>query len=247
MRNFPAYSLSIPDVVRARIFVNTLKAYEAKGSMPNLTVMLLPSDHTSGTKPGANTTKAMVADNDLALGQVVEALTASKFWPKMAIFVVEDDSQNGVDHVDGHRTVALAISPYIRRQAVDSTMYSHQSMLKSIELILGLPSLSLFNLIATDMRASFQDTPDLRPFKAITPSQSILELNPAATALTGPRREGALASARMNFAVPDDVPTAELNRIVWHDVKGWSSPYPRLTQAAFSPFQFDDEDEPEKD
>lgn len=247
VRNFPAYSMSIPDVVRARIFINTLKAYEAKGSMPNLTVMLLPSDHTSGTKPGTNTPKAMVADNDLALGQVVEALTASKFWPKMAIFVVEDDSQNGVDHVDGHRTVALAISPYTRRQAVDSTMYSHQSLLKSIELILGLPSLSLFNLIATDMRASFQDTPDLRPFKAITPSQNILEMNPAATALAGPRRAAALASARMNFAVPDDVPTAELNRIVWHDVKGWSSPYPRLTQAAFSPFQFDDEDEGEKD
>jgi len=243
VRNFPAYGLDIPDVVRARIFINKLKAYEAQGSMPNLTVMLLPSDHTSGTRPGANTPKAMVADNDLALGQVVEALSASKFWPKMAIFVVEDDSQNGVDHVDGHRTVALAISPYTRRNSVDSTMYAHQSILKTIELILGLPSMSLFNLIATDMRASFKDTPDLKPFKAILPRQSLFELNPPATALTGARRTGALASAKMNFSVPDDVPTAELNRIVWHDVKGWGTPYPGVAQSAFSPFQFADEDD----
>jgi YVTN family beta-propeller protein len=243
VRNFPAYSMDIPDVVRARIFLDKLKEYEAQGSMPHLTVMLLPSDHTSGTRPGANTPKAMVADNDLALGQVVEGLSKSRFWPKMAIFVVEDDSQNGVDHVDGHRTVALAISPYTRRNHVDSTMYSHQSMLKSIELILGLPSLSLFNLIAHDMRASFTDKPDLRPHTAITPKQDLLELNPPASALSGARKAGALASARMNFSVPDAVPTAQLNRIVWHEIKGWSTPYPSLSNAAFSPFQLEDDED----
>jgi YVTN family beta-propeller protein len=243
VRNFPAYSMDIPDVVRARIFLDKLKEYEATGTMPHLTVMLLPGDHTSGTRPGANTPKAMVADNDLALGQVVEGLSKSKFWPKMAIFVVEDDSQNGVDHVDGHRTVALAISPYTRRNHVDSTMYSHQSMLKSIELILGLPSLSLFNLIANDMRPSFTDTADLRPHTALIPRQDLLELNPAAAALTGQRRAGALASARMNFSVPDAVPTAQLNRIVWHEIKGWSTPYPKLTNATFSPFQLEDDDD----
>jgi hypothetical protein len=161
----------------------------------------------------------------------------------MAIFVVEDDSQNGVDHVDGHRTVALAISPYTRRNHVDSTMYSHQSMLKSIELILGLPSLSLFNLIANDMSASFTNNADLRPHTALIPKQDLLELNPPVSALTGARRAGALASARMNFSVPDAVPTAELNRIVWHEVKGWSTPYPKLTNSTFSPFQLEDEDE----
>jgi len=243
VRNFPAYSMDIPDVVRARIFLDKLKEYEATSAMPHLTVILLPSDHTSGTRPGTNTPKAMVADNDLALGQVVEGLSKSKFWPKMAIFVVEDDSQNGVDHVDGHRTVALAISPYTRRNHVDSTMYSHQSMLKSIEMILGLPSLSLFNLIANDMRASFTDTPDLRPHTAIVPKQDLLELNPQASALTGARKAGALASARMNFSVPDAVPTAELNRIVWHEVKGWSTPYPKSNNATFSPFQLEDEDD----
>src|SRR5258708_37114743 len=108
----------------------------------------------------------MVAANDLALGQIVEALTKSPFWKKMAIFIVEDDGQNGVDHVDGHRTVSLVVSPFARHGAIDSTFYSHQSILKTIELILGLPNLSLFDRIANDMRASFQNTPDLTPYAA---------------------------------------------------------------------------------
>src|SRR6185295_8722170 len=100
------------------------------------------------------------ADNDLAVGLIVKALSRSKFWNKMAIFVVEDDAQGGVDHVDGHRTVALAVSPYTRRGHVDSTFYSNQSMLKTIELILGLPTMSIFDMIANDMRASFTSTAD---------------------------------------------------------------------------------------
>ncbi len=161
--NFPSYSQSIPDVVRAQIFLADLKKWEQSGEAPNLVILQLPSDHTRGTTPRTSTPKAMVADNDLALGQIVEALTKSRFWAKMAIFVVEDDAQNGVDHVDGHRTVALAVSPYIRRGHVDSTFYAHQSILKTIELMLGLPTLSLFDLIANDMRASFTNTANLEP------------------------------------------------------------------------------------
>ena len=118
-------------------------------------MIVLPSDHTNGTSPGWSTPKASVADNDLALGRVVEGLTHSSFWKSMAILVVEDDAQNGVDHIDGHRTVALAVSPYARRHVVDSTFYSQPSMVKTIELMLGLPALSMFDLVATDMRASF--------------------------------------------------------------------------------------------
>ena len=120
----------------------------------------------------------MVADNDLAVGQIVEALTKSRFWPKMAIFIVEDDAQNGVDHVDGHRTTAFVVSPYARRGHIDSTFYSHQSMLKTIELILGLPTMSLFDLIAHDMRHSFTDKPDLTPYTAVRPKQDLFEMNP---------------------------------------------------------------------
>jgi hypothetical protein len=213
--------------------------------MPNLTIIQLPSDHTMGTSPGANTPAAMVADNDLALGQIVEALSTSRFWPKMAIFVVEDDAQNGVDHVDGHRTVALVVSPYARRGAVDSTFYAQQSMLKTIELQLGLPALSLFDLIANDMRASFQDTPDLRPYAAIAPKQDLFAVNPTIQSLNGARREGALASLAMRWDVPDAVPTDRLNRITWHEVRGWDTLYPGARNAVFSPYHTDDEDEGE--
>ena len=123
--------------------------------MPRLSILRLPNDHTSGTKPGAPTVLAAVADNDLALGQVVEGLTKSPFWKEMAIFVVEDDAQNGSDHVDAHRTVALAISPYIKRHTVDSTMYSTSSMLRTMELILGLEPMSQFDAAARPMFAAF--------------------------------------------------------------------------------------------
>jgi hypothetical protein len=123
-------------VIRAQIFLDDLKRMD---SMPNLMLVQLPSNHTNGTDPAISTPQAMVADNDYALGQIVEGLSKSKFWPRMAIFIVEDDAQNGVDRVNGHRTVALAVSPYARRGQVDSTFHSTQSMVKTIELILGLP------------------------------------------------------------------------------------------------------------
>jgi len=215
--------------------------------MPNLAILLLPSDHTRGATPNHSTPSAHVADNDLALGQIVEALTSTPFWPKMAIFVVEDDAQNGVDHVDGHRTVALAVSPYVRRGAVDSTFYAHQSMLKTIELMLGLPTMSLFDLIATDMRASFTGTPDLRPYRAVQPKQSLFERNPVLSAMRGPLRQAAIATMKMRFDVPDAAPTERLNRIVWGMVKGWMRPYPAVRKAVFAPFAVDvDDDEREE-
>ena len=246
-KNFPAWSANIPDVARARIFLDDLKRMEAAGSMPNLTLLQLPSNHTNGTTAGSSTPRAMVADNDLALGQVVEALTKSRFWPKMAIFVVEDDAQNGVDHVDGHRTVALAISPYVRRGAVDSTFYSTQSMVKTIELILGLPTMSIFDLIAEDMRASFQGIADLTPYSALLPEVSLFDVNPSVKALQGPARDAAVASAHMRFDIPDAAPTEQLNRILWHTVRGWETPYPGATHAVFAPFTLDvDDDQREK-
>ena len=117
--NFPAYSTAIPDVARAQIFLKDFKGYEASGKLPNLILLQLPSNHTNGASPGVSTPKAMVADNDLAVGQIVEALSHSRFWPKMAIFIVGDDAQNGVDHVDGHRTTAFVVSPFARRAHID--------------------------------------------------------------------------------------------------------------------------------
>ncbi len=242
-RPFPGYTNSIPDVARAQIFLTDLKVWERDGAMPNLVIMLLPSDHTLGATPGTSSAKAMVADNDLAVGQIVEALTKTPFWRKMAILIVEDDAQNGVDHVDGHRTVALAVSPYVRRGHVDSTFYSQQSMLKTIELILGLPTLSLFDLIANDMRASFRDTPDYTDYTAVTPKQSLFELNPEAKALRGPARQAALDSLRMRWDVPDAAPSDRLNHILWGQVKGWNTPYPPVRRAVFAPLAIDLEDD----
>ncbi|MCW5963636.1 MAG: bifunctional YncE family protein/alkaline phosphatase family protein [Bryobacterales bacterium] len=242
-KNYPPYTNSIPDLARAQIFIKDVEQWERDGKMPNLVIAQLPCDHTFGTRPGTSTPAAMVADNDWALGQIVEALTKTSFWKKMAIFVVEDDAQNGVDHVDGHRTVALAISPYTRRGHVDSTFYANQHMLKTIEQILGLPNLSLFDLIATDMRNSFTDTPDFTPYEARKPEQDLLAVNPPLSALSGPAREAAEASLRMRFDVPDAAPTDKLNRILWHDVRGWDTPYPGVRQAAFAPLSSDVDDE----
>lgn len=241
--NYPAYSTSIPDVARAQIFLNDLKRFQSAGSFPNLVLLQLPSNHTNGATPGHSTPKAMVADNDFAVGQIVDALSHSRFWPKMAIFIVEDDAQNGVDHVDGHRTAAFVVSPYVRRGSIDSTFYSHQSMLKSIELILGLPTMSIFDLIALDMRNSFSDEPDLTPYTMVRPQQDLFELNPPAVALTGPARAAALDSARMKWSVPDAAPTERLNRILWGMIKGWNTPYPGARQSVFSPLSLDIDDE----
>ena len=241
-KNFPAYTTAIPDVIRARLFIGHLKQWEREGKMPNLTLVQLPSNHTNGARPGASTPKAMVADNDLALGQIVEALSRSPFWKKMAIFVVEDDAQNGVDHVDGHRTVALVASPYARRGAVDSTFYSQLSIVKTIELILGLPSLTLFDLIANDMRASFTDTPNFEPYESVVPRQALEERNPPAQSLRGQALRDARASARMRWDVPDAAPSDQVNRMLWRMVKG--TKYPGTKRSVFSPMavEIDDDD-----
>ncbi len=242
-RNYPTYTTAIPDVIRAQIFLDDFKRMEREGKMPNLVIIQLPSNHTYGAQPNVSSAKAMVADNDLALGQIVEALSHSEFWKKMAVFVIEDDAQNGVDHVDGHRTLAMVASPYAKRGAVDSTFYSTQSMLKTIELILGLPTLSLFDLIAHDMRNGFSNEPDFTPFQAEQPVQSLFEQNPPVKALKGPAREAALASLRMRFDVPDAAPADRLNRILWHQVRGWNTPYPGTRAAVFAPLSIDIDDE----
>jgi hypothetical protein len=246
VREYPVWTQEVPDVMKAGDILAHLADWEAQHAMPNLVMIILPNDHTQGTSAGWCTPRACVADNDLGLGKIVEGLTHSTFWRDMAILVVEDDAQNGVDHIDGHRTVALAISPYARHGGVDSTFYSQPSMVKTVELMLGLPSMSIFDLVATDMRASFLDpgaAPDLTPFTAIEPEQSLLELNQRAGAINGPsaleRRSAARASARMSFSGPDEAPAEKLNRILWHDAKGWNTPFPAVKRSLFFPLSID--------
>jgi len=247
VRDYPSYGGTAPDVVRSRIFLRHLKEWEDSGKMPSLTYVQLASDHTAGTAPGWHTPRACLADNDLALGQIVEGLSHSKFWPHMAIYIVEDDAQGGVDHVDGHRTVALAISPYIRRRSVDSTFYSHPSIARTIELQLGLGNLSVFDLIATDMRDSFSETPDLTPYSAVEPKQSLFEMNAKAAELRGQARKDAVASSKMNWIVPDAAPARKLLEILWRNAKGYDRPAAEQRNAVFLPFASpggDDDDDP---
>ncbi len=250
VREYPGWTQTIPDVVKADVILEHLREWESKHAMPHLVLIILPSDHTEGTSPGWCTPKACVADNDLALGRIVEGLSHSSFWKSMAILAVEDDAQNGVDHIDGHRTVALVASPYARRGVIDPTFYSQPSMVKTIELMLGLPVLSLFDLVATDMRAGFigpGEAPNVAPYSAVVPRQSLYEVNEQVGSITGPnaaeRRRAALASARMNFRDPDAAPSELLNRILWHDARGWGVAYPEVKRSLFFPMAVDLTDE----
>ncbi len=246
VREYPGWTEEIPDVVKADVLKEHLRDWESKSVMPNLVMMVLPNDHTQGMSADWCAPKACVADNDLALGQVVESLSHSSFWKSMAIVIVEDDAQDGVDHIDGHRTVALVASPFARRGVIDSTFYSQPSMVKTIELMLGLPALSMFDLVATDMRASFigaGDAPDLTPYTALTPRQSLYDINARVGGISGPdadaRRKATVASGKMNFREPDAAPSEQLNRILWHDARGWTVPYPKIQRSLFFPFAID--------
>ena len=250
VREYPGWTEEIPDVVKADVIIDHLREWEAAKAMPNLVMVILPSDHTVGTSAGWCTPKACVADNDLALGRIVEALSHSSFWKSMAIVSVEDDAQDGVDHIDGHRTVALVASPYARRGIIDSTFYAQPSMVKTIELMLGLPAMSAFDLVATDMRASFLgagEQPDFTPYTAIVPAQSLHEVNQRVGEISGPhaaeRRVAARASARMRFDIPDAAPSERLNRILWHDARGWKTPYPAVKSSLFFPMSISIADE----
>jgi len=232
---FRSFDMGYPDVQRAARFISELQRLEQEGEMPRLQIVRLPNDHTSGTSPGKPTPTAQVADNDLALGQVVEAVSRSKFWAQTAIFVVEDDAQNGPDHIDAHRTVALVISPYVRRGHVDSSLYSTSSMLRTMELILGLKPMSQFDAAALPMFASFQKEPDGKPF-TVRPAQVDLDARNSKVAW------GAEESSKMDFAKEDAADDLLLNEIVWRSVRGPDSPMPAPVRAAFV-FTAEEEDE----
>ena len=184
--------------------------------------MRLGNDHTSGTAAGKIAPLSAVADNDYALGMIVEAVSHSRFWAGTAIFVLEDDAQNGPDHVDSHRSPAFVISPYVRRRAVDSTMYNTTSVLRTMELILGLRPMTQFDAGARPMTAAFQATPDPAPYTAEKPRIPLDERNPAASPT-------AARSARLDFSEADLIDDDELNDILWRAIKG-TEPPPPVTQ-----------------
>jgi hypothetical protein len=238
--SYPPYDLDIPDATRARVWLAEFREFEERGTLPRLSILHLPNDHTSGTRPGAPTPRAMVAENDQALGTIVEAITKSRYWKESAIFVLEDDAQNGPDHVDAHRSVALVISPFARRGAVDSTLYTTSAMLRTIELVLGLEPMSQYDAAATPMYQAFQPTPVLTPFDRRPARVPLDEKNDW-------NSPGAQASLRMNLEQVDRAPEQELNEILWKSVRGAHSqmPPPRRTAFVRSIAEDDEEDENE--
>ncbi len=225
--NYVGWEMSVPDVWRARYITNQIAAWERAGQMPRLVLICLPNDHTSGTRKGMPTPAAAVADNDLAFGQIVEALSHSSFWKSMAIFGIEDDPQAGWDHVSGYRTTAYVISPWARRRAVISTQYNTTSLLRTIEQILGLPPMNQFDGTAIPMFDCFSDTPDFTPYTSVPSNVPLDEMNPDPKAILDPlQRRNAYASARLDLKRVDACPEDTLNRILWHAMKGSSVPYP---------------------
>jgi YVTN family beta-propeller protein len=208
------------DPEKIRHWIADLQQAEREGKTPpSFTIMSLGENHTKAATPGANTPAACVASNDIAVGMLVEAASRSKFWKEMAIFIIEDDAQNGPDHVDAHRTIGFVVSPYTRLAKVDSTLYTTASMIRTMELILGLPPLTQYDAGATPMFNCFGPKADMTPYKLQQPKVDIEAKNP----LKNPFAE---ASLKMDFSEYDRIPEDEMNRILWHMAKGMDAPYP---------------------
>ena len=225
--NYLGFDLTVPDVFRAAQFIKDFQRFEQSGQLPNLMILWLPDDHTSGTKYGAPTPEAQVADNDLAFGQIVEAVAHSRFWSNTCIFAIEDDPQDGWDHVSGYRTTAYLISPYTKHHKTVHTQYNHTSILRTIELILGLPPMNQMDATATPMFDCFTSVPDFALYNAVTNQVPLDEMNPEAKKIKDAAlRRDAYISARLPLDKEDQCPEDLFNRILWRAMKGSGVPYP---------------------
>lgn len=225
--NTVGWDLAVPDVCRAAEFIRELKQFEQTGGFPSFMVLWLPDDHTSGTSYGAPTPEAQVADNDLALGQIVDAVSHSCFWTNTCLLAVEDDPQAGWDHVSGFRTTAYVVSPYTRRHVTISTQYNQTSLLRTMELILGLPPMNQMDATATPMFDCFTNTPDFTAYGAMTNTVPLDEMNPPPKKITDAQlRQDARDSGRLPLAKEDQCPENLFNHILWRATMSTQKPYP---------------------
>jgi hypothetical protein len=227
-QNYPAYGSHVfPDVYRAQTFIDEMKEYENRDGdqWPELIIIALPNDHTAGTRPGFPTPRAMVADNDLALGQILEAISKSKFWNNTAVFVTEDDSQAGWDHVSAYRTVGLVASPYTKFDKTNHTNYNQVSMVRTIEQILGLPPMNIMDATAMPMFDCFSNKADNSPYISVPNEIPLDEMNPELSQLKGTALHYAKKSMEPQFDGIDKGNDALFNRIIWFSMKGKES-YP---------------------
>ncbi len=233
--DYPSYDLSIPDKVRLDQWIHDFDSLLAIDALPRLSTIRMPNDHTAGARAGSPTPRAMVAEHDQALGKLIEHLSQSKIWKESAVFVLEDDAQNGPDHVDAHRSIAFIASPFAKRSVNVKRMYSTASMLRTMELILGLPPMSQYDAAAPPMWECFVSTPDVTTYKSRSASYNLLEINPKATVLSR-------KTEKFNLIVVDAAPDRELNEVIWKTVKGVNSQMPSPVRSAFIRPIADDDD-----
>ncbi|WP_080239169.1 bifunctional YncE family protein/alkaline phosphatase family protein [Spirosoma rigui] len=234
--NYPDYDLTIKDIDRVEIWKKDLDSLIGRNAVPHFSSIRLGNNHTSGARIGAPTPTAHVADNDLAVGRFVEYLSKSPIWKESAVFILEDDAQNGADHVDAHRSPALVISPYTKRNHVEHTAYSTSGMLRTMELILGLPPMSQYDAAARPMFACFTNTPTLTPYTHI-PAR--VDLDAKNTAMTEPARQ----SEKIDLRYADKIDDRLFNEIIWKTVKGEHSVMPAPRRGAFLTVAADDDDD----
>ncbi len=223
---YPGWNLKIMDIDREKIFEHDFDSLIAINAVPHFNSVYLPNDHTYGSSKGTRTPKAYVADNDLALGRLVDHISHSPIWKQTAIFVLEDDAQDGPDHVDAHRSPAFIISPYIKPHSVNHTPYSTSSMLRTIELILGLPPMSQYDAAAMPMWSCFQNAPDTLTYTAAPALTNLDERN---TSFYKER----IMSSQFDFSKADNAPDKLLNEVIWKAVKGENSTMPAPKRSAF--------------
>ncbi len=222
------WNLDVPDIYRAAEFIRELRQFERNGKFPALIIICLPNDHTSGTGRGHPTPAAQVADNDLAMGRIVEAVSHSVYWKDTCIFAIEDDPQAGWDHVSSFRTTAYVVSAYTKRSVVVSNRYDQPGLLRTIELILGMKPMNQIDACSVPWRACFTKTPDFRPYNAVPNIVPLNQMNPAPEAIADPvQRHYALVSASFDLDEPDQCPEDVFNHIIWNAQKGSKVPYPQ--------------------
>ncbi|HVW84314.1 MAG TPA: alkaline phosphatase family protein, partial [Bryobacteraceae bacterium] len=224
--NYRGFDLGYPDIDRAKEFISELKDFEKDGSMPQLLLVRMGNDHTNGAAAGKLGPLSLAADNDQGVGMLVDAVSKSKFWNETAIFVIEDDAQNGPDHVDSHRSPCWVISPWVKR-GVNSVMYNQTSVLRTMEIILGLHPLTTYDAGARPMFGVFGDTPTSATYTLEKPQTPLNVRNPANTA-------AAARSGRMDFDDADEIDDDELNAILWATIKGPGAPMPAPVASRFS-------------
>ena len=239
-RQYQYWPLYQSDQHRADIFIREYEKSSRENTIPNLMILSLPCDHGEGVNPVYPTPRAMMADNDLALGRIVEAVSKSPQWKETCIFVIEDDAQSGPDHVDGHRTVFMAVSPYNRRQTVDSTLYTTTHMIRSIEMMLGLDPLNRFDALSYPLSACFSDTLDLTPYQPTPNNVPLDERNPSGPKMTARDREMLEKTLALDWSHIDAPDPYWLNRINWYSIFKDSRPYP--ARPGEQPGQAEDDD-----